>query len=92
MTEKIKLGTATAAAVVAVGGTGLASTTPAVALGLLGSAAAGANLALALDDLATCLEQHGQPDMANILRQKAQAIRDELERLRQYAEQLGVSV
>ena len=89
--EKIALGTASAAVVVAVGGTGLASTTPAVVLGLLGSAAAGANLALALDALATCLEQNGQPELANTLRQHAQAIREELDRLMQYAQQLGIS-
>jgi hypothetical protein len=90
--EKISLGTATAAVVVAVGGTGLAATTPAVVLGLLGSAAAGANLALALDALATCLEQNGQPEMANTLRSTAQAIRDELSRLEQLAAQQGMAL
>ena len=65
LSEKIKLATAGGAVIIAVGGTGLAATTPAVVLGLLGSAMAGANFALTLDDLATCLESNGQPEMAN---------------------------
>lgn len=90
--EKIHLGTACAAVVVAVGGTGLAATTPAVVLGLLGSAAAGANLAVALDDLAECLERNGQPEMANKLKETAQKIREELERLAQLASEHGLAV
>jgi hypothetical protein len=92
MKEKIRLGTASAACVVAVGGTGLAASTPAVVLGLLGSAAAGANLALALDDLAQCLERNGHPEMANTLRRTAQELRDELDRLERFANEQGITV
>lgn len=91
-TEKVKLATAGAAVVVAVGGTGLAATTPAVVLGLLGSAAAGANFALALIGLAECLENNGQPEMADKLRETAQAINDELDRLGRLAEEQGLVV
>ena len=92
MREKITLSTALAAVVVAVGGTGLAATTPAVVLGLLGSAAAGANLGLALTGLADCLRQHGQPEMADKLDQAARAIHDELDRLAQLAANQGLTV
>jgi hypothetical protein len=92
LTEKIKLATAGAAVVVAVGGTGLAATTPAVILGLLGSAAAGANFALALNDLAECLERNGQPEMAQTLRNAAAAIQAELDRLERLAAERGILV
>ncbi|HEX4723610.1 MAG TPA: hypothetical protein VH333_13905 [Pseudonocardiaceae bacterium] len=92
MREKITLATALAAGVVAVGGTGLAASTPAVVLGLIGSAAAGANLALALTGLAECLRQHGQPEMADKLEAAARAINDELERLARLAAEQGIPV
>jgi hypothetical protein len=92
MREKITLGTALGAVVVAVGGTGLAATTPMVILGLIGSATAGANLALALTGLADCLRQHGQPEMADKLDQAARAVHDELDRLAQLAARQGIAV
>jgi hypothetical protein len=90
--EKVALGIALGYGVVAVGGTGLASTTPAVILGLIGSAAAGANIGLNLIKLADCLEQHGQPELARTLRETAEKIRHELELLKELAAQHGISI
>jgi hypothetical protein len=61
-------------------------------LGLLGSAAAGANFALALIDLADCVEQNGQPEMARTLRDTAQKVQDELARLEALARSKGLAV
>lgn len=90
MTEKIKLATAGAFVVTAVGGTGLAASTPAVLLGLLGSAAAGANFALALAALAECLERNGYPELAQTLRETSQTITEEIERLEELARDRGL--
>jgi hypothetical protein len=90
--EKVELGAMLAAGVVAVGGTGLASSTPAVILGLIGTAAAGAKIGLAIIKLANCLEQHGQPEMARTLRETAEKIRHELELLKEFAEKHGIHI
>ena len=90
--KKIQLGIVLNGAVVAVGGGALATTTGGFVLGMLASAGAGAAIALALDDLAECLEQNGQPEMARTMRETAQKIRDELDRLWQLATQMGVPV
>lgn len=90
--EKVALGVALGYGVVAVGGTGLAATTPAVVLGLIGSAAAGANIGLNLIKLADCLERHGQPELARTLRETAEKIRHELELLKELAVKHGIAV
>lgn len=90
--EKVTLGIALAGVVTAVGGTALTSTTPAALLGLVASAAAGAGLALALINLAECLEQNGQPEMARTLREQARQIDEELDRLRRFAADHGVAI
>jgi hypothetical protein len=90
--DKLILAGATASAAGAVGGTGLATTVGATVVGLLGIVATSIGVAVALDNLANCLEQNGQPEMARTLNEAASRIMEEVERLKQFGREHGVSI
>jgi len=91
--EKIAAGLAGTG--VAAGGVGLIASTAtgpaffAAALGWLGACAA---YGVALGKLALCLAANGQPEMAALIRQKADAIENEIEQFREWARSLGANL
>lgn len=88
--EKVTAGVSGAA--VAGAGAGLIGSTAtgpgffAVAVGWL---VACANFGLQLGKLAVCLENNGQPEMANVIRQKADAIEREIDDFKAWGQSLG---
>jgi len=77
---------------IAVGGTALASTTPLVVIGLLGSARAGWALGKALALLSNCLDAQGKQPQAQVLTETAEKINEELLRLEQFAADRGLAL
>jgi hypothetical protein len=90
-----KIGAGIAGTAVAGSGVGLIASTAtgpgffAVAVGWLGACAA---YGFALGKLANCLEANGQPEMANYIRAKVNAIMREIDDFKAWATSIGAQI
>ena len=92
LTEKLTAGIAGTS--VAAGGVALIASTatgPGFFAAAVGWLAACAAYGVALGKVALCLAENGQPEMAAVVREKANAIEREIEKFRVFARSVGAS-
>lgn len=93
LTEKLTAGIAGTA--IAAGGVALIASTatgPAFFAAAVGWLAACAGYGVALGKVALCLAENGQPEMAALIREKANAIEREIEQFKIFARSVGVNI